>query len=130
MFLHPYIILGFGSLVLILGMLSILKVRMFKYVAGSFVGWCLVGSAGIFGFYYGGEKSMLPPPTRAEIQAYEASPFYRLTLRVWVTGLVIGLPLLAMTWAREHKHLSRSGRFMCYLISITAFLVGLWTLIK
>lgn len=97
------IIAGFGSLVIIpfLGILNLFKVRATPYLAAFVALWFILGVLAVGGGVTPMEKGDIVTP--AERAAWFALPAVNFVLRLWGAGLVIGVPLLIVTWLYESK---------------------------
>lgn len=124
------VIVGFGSLVLIpfLGILSLVKTRVFPYLLGFLIFWLLAGAMAITGGITPIEQGDFV--TYEEQQTWLNSAFVKYTRTIWLTGLVIGAPLLAITWAFEHRLLSKGLKFLLSLIKIIAAAISFWAFLK
>lgn len=124
------VVAGFGSFVVIpfLGALTVFKIRVFPILATFCVVWFILGV-----FLIGGGVTPVGPGdivTPEDRVAWFATPWVRWVSLIWLTGLAISIPLLAISWAHEHRHLSRAVRLISDVISIVTLVAGIWSFVK
>ncbi len=124
------ILVGFGSLVVIpfLGILSLLKVRVFPYLAVFCAIWFFVGLLVVGGGITPIDKGDIV--TREERQSWLALPSISFVQCLWLTGLGIGVPLLIITWLYENTKVSKLLKAIKAITTIAAFAGGLFSFIK
>lgn len=124
------IIVGFGSYIVlpILGFVSYSKIRVSPVMALFCVVWTLLGV-----FSIGGGVTPMGPGdivTPEQRHAWFAHPWVHQILRIWLTGLAIGIPITAVTWVFEHEKLSKPVKLILKLIKFAAFPFGVWKFIQ
>ena len=115
---------GFVSLVVfpLLGVLSVLKIRVAPYLVALLVVWLLGGVIGIGGGVTPIGKGDIV--TKEEREAWFRGPIVARMLRVWLTGLGIGSGLLLTTAFFEKWSQSPYYRIAWGALKIFTFLTG------
>lgn len=125
------IIVGFGSLVIIpfLGILNLLKVRAFPYLAAFLALWLFLGLLIIGGGVTPIDRyDFVTPEERA---AWFALPAINFVQRLWLVGLALGVPLLIITGFYEHfKRVSNLLKLIKAIATITTFIGSVFSFIK
>jgi hypothetical protein len=120
--LGSYVVLPF------LGLMSYFKRRIFPYLATFWVLWVFYGCI----FISSGVMPLGPGDivTQEQRQSWFQQGFIKQAIRVWLTGLLFGIPLLVSAWAFENRRLSAPIKLLVKAIKLGMFPVGVWKFLE
>ena len=123
------IIVGIGSLVLIpfLGLLSSASRPLLKILGVVCSVWLLLG---LFTLWGAPDTELLKSGRFVPREPMTTPPQIQFVRNLWLVGLGIGLPLLAIAWVYEQKSvISEVLKIIILTIKVIAFVGGLWAFI-
>lgn len=123
-------LVGFVSLVAfpLLGLLSVLRVRVTPYLATLFALWAFSGLAIVGGGITPIEKGDIVTPEQRE--AWLASSVVRRVQAVWGVGIAVGGGLLLTTLVFENLSRKRFYKIAWALLKTVTFIIGMATFFR